>query len=274
MKKNKKILVAGCILLSIYILTALFAPILAPFDATSDRDTPYLPPSKVHLLGTNDIGQDIFSELIVGTRLSLLVGVTAASISLFIGLIFGVTAGWFGGVADHILSAICSFFIAIPFFPLVILLSALIKGGPLTSAIILGLLGWPETARILRSQTTQLRERQYVLDIRAMGAGNAYILKRHVLRELLPMAAYRFILSFRSGILAESTLSFLGLGSPTAKSWGNMLYYAQARNAFLTGTWKWWVLPPGFAVAFLVFALLLISYSFEEVSDPRLEGKV
>jgi len=267
---SKKTLYAGCILFAAYIVVAVFAPLIAPFDAFADRGTPYLPPSSVHILGTNDVGQDIFSELLVGARQSLLVGLTAAAISLGIGVVFGVSAGWFGRVVDGVLSAICSFFITIPFFPLVILLSALIGGGALTPAIILGLLGWPETARILRAQTYTIRERQYILDIRAMGAKNGYILTRHVLRELVPMGAYRFILSFRAGVLAEATLSFLGLGSPIAKSWGNMLYYAQARNAFLTGTWRWWVLPPGLALAGLVFALLLVSYYFEEASDPRL----
>lgn len=270
--RNKKTLIAGCAILLLYFIVAVFASAIAPYDAALDRDMPYLKPSAAHLLGTNDIGQDIFSELIIGVRPSLLVGLIAASISIVIGLLFGVSAGWFGGAPDSVLSAICSFFITVPFFPLVIVLSALIKGGAMTPAIILGLLGWPEIARVLRSQTLSLRQRQYILDIRAMGAGSRYILYRHVLRELVPMAAYRFILSFRSGILAEATLSFLGLGSPLTKSWGNILYYAQARSAFLTGAWKWWVLPPGLAIAVLVFALLLVSYYFEDKSDPRLGG--
>ena len=270
--RNKKIMLAGLAILLVYILTAIFAPAIAPYDAVKDRDAPYLTPSGEHLLGTNDIGQDIFSELIMGARSSLLVGLTAGVISIVIGIVFGVLAGWFGGILDSVLSAVCSFFITVPFFPLVILLSALIRGGPLTSAVILGILGWPEIARVLRAQTISLRGRQYILDIRAMGAGNQYILTRHILRELTPMAAYRFILSFRSGILAESTLSFLGLGSPLSKSWGNILYYAQAKNAFLTGAWKWWVLPPGLAIAGLVFALLLVSYHLEGISDPRIGG--
>jgi len=263
------VLTAGCAILLIYIFIAVFAPLIAPYDAFSDRDSPYLSPSPNHLLGTNDIGQDIFSELIMGVRPSLIVGLIAASVSIAIGMVAGVCAGWFGGIIDGALSAVCSFFITIPFFPLVIILSALIGGGTLTPAIILGLLGWPGIARVLRSQTLSLRERQYIHDIQAMGAGSLYILKRHVLRELLPMAAYRFILSFRSGILAEATLSFLGLGSPLSKSWGNILYYAQARSAFLTGAWRWWVLPPGLALSGLVFALLLISYYLEGKIDPR-----
>jgi len=267
--RGRKPLIAGLAILAIYLIVAVFANYLTPFDMTQ-RSAPHLAPSAEHFLGTNDIGQDIFSELLIGTRQSLLVGFVAASIGLLIGAAFGIFAGWSGGALDRILTAICSFFMTIPFFPLVIVLSALIGGGALTPAIILGLLGWPETARILRSQTIALREKQYILDIRAMGAKNSYILSRHVFRQLVPMSAYRFILSFRAGILAEATLSFLGLGSPTQQSWGNMLFFAQARHAFLTGAWRWWVLPPGLALSGLVFALLLISYYFEETSDPRL----
>ena len=266
--RSKKMAIFGMVILIFYVLVALFAPLLAPFDVSVAGTEPYLPPSSTHLLGTNDVGQDIFSELLIGTRLSLMVGFTAAIISSVIACIFGILAGWLGGIYEHALSAICAFFITIPFFPLVIVLSALIKGGPLTTAIILGLLSWPETARILRAQTIHLKDHQYIQDIKAMGAKNLYILSRHVIRELFPMIIYRFILRFRAAILAEAALSFLGLGSPVAKSWGNMLYYAQAKNAFLTDAWLWWLLPPGIALVILVFALVMISYYFEELSNP------
>lgn len=266
----KNTLIAGCTILAVYIIIAIFAPVIAPFDPSIDRGSPFLPPSAQHILGTNDIGRDIFSELLIGTRLSLLVGFTAAVISLVIGGIIGGLSGWFGGAIDGILSAITTFVITIPFFPIVIILSAIIGGGTLTPALILGLLDWPETARILRAQTISLKSRQYILDIKAMGAGSGYILSRHVSRDLLPFCAYRFILSFRNVVLAEATLSFLGLGSPLAISFGNMLFFAQARHAFLTGTWIWWALPPGLALVGLVFGLLLISLYFEKVVDPRL----
>ena len=269
---RKKTLVVGCTILIIYVLIAAAAPILAPFDPIRDRTQPHLQPSSTHIFGTNDIGGDIYSELLFGTRQSLLIGFTAALISLVIGVIFGVVSGWFHGWVDELLTAVGSLVITIPFFPLVIIISAMAGGGRLAPAVILGLLGWPETARILRAQTLSLREKSYIQDIRAMGAGHYYILTRHVLRALVPMLAYRFILSFRAGILAEATLSFLGLGTPLVMSWGNMLYFAQARNAFLTGAWRWWVVPPGAALMILVFALLLISYYFEQASDPRLES--
>lgn len=268
--RSKRFARAGAALLSLYIITALFAPRLSPFDSSAYKTEAFLPPGGVHILGTNDIGQDIFSELLIGARVSLLVGFVAGVISIGLGVLFGVTAGWFGGALDQGLSAVCVFFVTLPFFPLVIVIAGLMKGGPLTQAVILGLLGWTEIARVLRSQTLLIRSRNYVEDIRAMGAGNGYIISKYILRGLFPMIAYRFILRFRSGILAESALSFLGLGSPVAKSWGNMLYYAQARNAFVIGAWKWWVLPPGLALTGLICALVMIGYYFEEKSDPRI----
>lgn len=269
---RKKTLVAGCIILTIYIIIAVAAPVLAPHDPLRDRAVPHQPPSLTHILGTNDIGGDIFSELMLGAGQSLLIGFSAAAISLTIGALFGVMAGWFGGWVDECLTAIGSLFITIPFLPLVIIISAMAGGGRMTPAIILGLLGWPETARVLRSQTFSLREKAYIQDIRAMGAGTYYILTRHVLRSLVPMLVYRFVIAFRTGVLTEATLSFLGLGSPLVISWGNMLYFAQVRSAFLTGAWRWWVIPPGAALMGLVFALLLISYYFEQASDARLES--
>jgi len=268
---KKTTLVIGCAILAIYLIVAIAAPAIAPHDPVRGRVQPHLAPSSAHILGTNDIGADIFSELLYGTRQSLIIGFMAAAIALTIGIIFGVAAGWFGGWLDECLTAIGSVFITVPFLPLVIVISAMAGGGSLTPALILGLLGWPETARILRSQTMSLREKSYIQDIRAMGAGSFYILTRHILRALVPMLAYRFILAFRSGVLTEATLSFLGLGTPLVISWGNMLFFAQARHAFLTGAWRWWVVPPGAALMVLVFALLLVSYYFEKISDPGLE---
>jgi len=269
----KRYLIIGCAIFAVYVIAAIFAPALAPFDPMSDRAAPHLPPSRTHLLGTNDIGRDIFSELLIGTRRSLIIGFLAAGIALTAGAAVGIISGVLhGSVIDGILRAVSSFFMTVPFFPLVIVLSALVVGGAYTPAVILGLLGWPETSRLLRAQTISLLSQQYIQDIRAMGASRGYLLMRHVPRELFPLASARFILAFRAGVLAESTLSFLGLGAPTALSWGNMLYFAQARHAFLTGAWRWWVLPPGFVLAVLVFALFLMGYYFEEAANPRLEA--
>ena len=130
-------------------------------------------------------------------------------------------------------------------------------------AVILGVLSWPETARVLRAQTIQIRARDYLQSIRAMGAGDWYILTRHVLRELLPLVLYQAVLRVKSGILMESSMSFLGLGNPLVKSWGSMIFYAQSRNALITGAWVWWVIPPGLCICLVCLTLMMISYSLE-----------
>ena len=268
--KNKATFTVGSVCILLFVLIAVFAPLLAPCDPNEMVDVSYCRPSAEHILGTNDIGQDIFSELIYGTRYSLLIGFLTALISGGIALIVGVTAGWFGGVLDRLLMNLTTFVITVPYYPLVILLAALTKGGLLTMAMILGTTSWPEMARVIRAQTRKIRKNEYITSIRAMGAGSLYIMVRHILPELSLFVLYRLILRFRSAIIAESSLSFLGLGSATAKSWGAILFYAQNKNAFLTNSWAWWVIPPGVSILILVFSLFLVSYSMEEKAAPRM----
>lgn len=139
-----------------------------------------------------------------------------------------------------------------------------------TMAVILGATSWPEMARVIRAQTMKIKKNEYITSIQAMGAGSLYIMARHIVPELFLFVFYRLILRFRSAIMAESSLSFLGLGSATAKSWGTILFYAQNKNAFLTNSWSWWVIPPGVSILILVFSLFLVSYSLEERGVPRM----
>ncbi len=268
--KNKTSFIIGMVFIGLFTAAAVFAPLIAPYDPNELVDASFCRPSAAHLLGTNDIGQDIFSELVYGTRYSLLIGLLTALISGGIALVVGILAGWFGGIADRILMNVATFVITIPYYPLVILLAALTRGGLVTTSLILGMTSWPEMARVVRAQTMKIRQNEYITSIRAMGAGSLYIMGRHILPELSLFVFYRMILRFRSAILAESSLSFLGLGSATAKSWGTILFYAQNKNAFLTDSWAWWVIPPGLAILILVFSLFLVSYSLEEKAAPRM----
>lgn len=253
----------GLILLAV-ILCALLAPILAPFNPYVAVAAPLLPPGGAHLLGTNDIGQDIFSELLYGARTSLLVGVLSAGISLGLGLVVGMLSGWFSGLwADRLLSKVTAFFLTLPFIPTVIVLSAFTGPGTTGMAVILGVLSWPELARVLRAQTIQIRNSGYLQAIGAMGASNGYILTRHVVRELFPLLLSRGVERVKSGILMESSLSFLGLGNPLVKSWGSIIFYAQSKSALLTGAWVWWVIPPGLCICLVCMSLMLISYALE-----------
>ena len=261
----------GIIIVLSIVCVGIFADFIAPYDANLIVGTPFQAPSEAHILGTNDIGQDIFSELIIGARYSLLVGFITMCISATIGILIGVIAGWYGGVIDSIFMKITSFVYVIPYLPLVIILSSLLGGSLTTTAVVLGVCSWPEMARVLRAQTMKIKKKEYIMTLVAMGASSWFILTRHVSRELSPLIAYRVVARFKNAILAESTLSFLGLAASTVKSWGSMLYYAQVKNAFLTSAWKWWVIPPGLMISLLAFGLMLMSYSIEGKADPRLE---
>lgn len=270
---SKKIGILGLCLFLMLAFIAVFAPWLAPWDPYVSSDLPFLSPSSSHLLGTNDIGQDIFSELLYGTRTSLLIGFLSAAISLFLGTLIGMAAGWFGGHIDGFLSKVMAFFMTIPYLPAVIIISAFTKPGIVTTSLILGIMSWSGTARMVRAETMTIVQKDYIEAIRAMGASGSYILFHHVLKELMPLLFHRGIIRVRAGILSEASLSFLGLGSTVEKSWGTMIYYGQAKNALLTDAWLWWILPPGLAIALIACSLIMISYYLEERSDRRLEVK-
>lgn len=263
----------GMVIFGFMVLVALLAPVLAPYDPYASVDQVYLPPSPQHLLGTNDIGQDILSEIIYGTRTSLAIGLLSAAISLSIGTVLGLLAGWYGGAVDRLVTKLTAFFLTIPFIPSVIILSAFTKPGLWTTSFVLGIMSWAQTARVVRTQTMEIRNRDDIRTIKAMGASGGYILRRHVVRELLPWLMYQGAGRVKSGILSESSLSFLGLGSTTQKSWGTIIYYAQAKNALLTDAWLWWIIPPGVCIILVSCALMLMTYGAEETSDRRLAAR-
>ena len=272
--KNKAIGIVGLVLIAVIACLAIFAPLIAPYDPNAVVGPSYAKPNAEFLLGTNDVGYDIFSELVYGAQYSLLVGLTSAAIAAGIGIVVGVLSGWFGGAIDSILMKITSFFITIPYLPLVIVLTAFLPKGFISMSLILGLVSWPEIARILRSQTMKMRSREYILSIQAMGVSHWYVIRTHVIRELFPLVTYQLILRIKSSILSEAALSFLGLGEPTIKSWGSMLYYAQAKDAFMTDAWLWWVIPPGLCIAVLSFGLMLVGYVVEGNMNPEMEAAV
>lgn len=262
----------GAIVLLLIVLVALFAPLIAPYDPYVRVAPPFQTPSAGHLLGTNDIGQDIFSELIWGTRISLGIGFFAAAIAITLGIMIGIFSGYYRRWLDTALMRLVDVVLVIPFLPLMILLAAYL--GPQLSNIIIviGILTWAGPARVIRSQVLSLREFGYVLAARSLGSTDLMIMLRHILPGILPIALAQFIRAVSSVILIESSLAFLGLGDPTAKSWGTILYYAQARGAFLTGAWIWWVLPPGIMITFTVLAFALTGYTIEEILNPRLRS--
>jgi oligopeptide/dipeptide ABC transporter ATP-binding protein len=272
-KKNGSGLI-GLGMLVIILIMAIFAPIIAPYNSSSTSSAGlsdvYNPPSAKHWFGTDDAGQDVFSNFIFGARVSLTVGFFAAFISIIIGGIFGLVAGFFGGRWENFIMRITDIMLVIPDLPLMVVIVALTKPSLLNIIFVIGLLGWTTTARVVRSQTLAVKSRKFVLRARAIGAGKGHIVIHHILPLVMPILVVQAVLVVSLAILNESALSFIGLGDPTALSWGQMLNYAFGRGAMSTGAW-WALVVPGFGIVWVVLGLTLLGQGLEKVLNPRLD---
>jgi peptide/nickel transport system permease protein len=266
--------VAGTIMLGIVVLAAIFAPWIVPYDPYArvqvTPDDILAPPSPQHILGTDDAGKDVFSQLIYGARVSLLVGFTASFMSMLIGTTVGLVAGYFGGRVDNILMRIVDFLLVIPDLPLALVIIAVWGRGLPKIIFVIAIFSWTYTARLVRAQTLSVKERQYITRARALGADSRRIILRHIVPQVLPLIVAQSVLDISAAILAESSLSFLGLGDPTLISWGNMLNFAFER-AISRQAW-WFLLPPGFAILWVTLALILMGTAIEEVVNPRIKS--
>lgn len=256
------------------IAVALFAPWLAPYNPNSSVrvtiDSIYVPPTPEHLLGTDDAGKDVLTNLIYGARISLIVGFFAAFISLIIGGLVGIVAGFMGGAVENALMRFTDILLVIPDLPLMIILVALLGRSLWIIIFVLGILGWTSTARVVRAQTLSVKERKFVQRARAIGAGNLYIIRRHIFPPVFPLMVVNGVLVISIAIYNESVLGFLGLGDPTQLSWGQMLNFAFTRGAMSVGAW-WALMPPGMAIVWVVLGLTLLGNGLERVFNPRLE---
>ena len=259
----------GLVLIVGLVLTAVFAPWLAPFDPTERVGRPFQAPSATHPLGTNDIGQDILSELIYGTRISLTVGTLAAFLAIVIGTAVGLVAGYFQRTG-MLLMRVVDIILVLPFLPLLILLAAYLGRSLFNTVLVIGLLSWASTARVIRSQVLTCAQYDYVSAARCIGARHSHIIMRHLLPHVLLLAVGQFVEATSAAILLEASLSFLGLGDPLQKSWGTILYWAQVRGAFLTPAWLWWVLPPGLMIVAASLGFALVGFALEQKLNPRL----
>jgi len=267
--REQRLALVGLAMLALFGLLAAFAPSLSPHDP-AEMDTPMLPPNRPHPLGTNDIGQDILSELLYGARFSLFIGFLSAMASTAIGLCLGLISGYYDRVGFAVMRVV-DVFLAIPRFPLIILMAAFLKPGLRTLVLFFVLLGWPRATRLVRSQILTERNREYVDAVRLVGASDLRILSRHLLPSSISIALVRFIMEFQHVILAESGLSFLGLGDPTVKSWGAILHYAfEYPTIFISDVWVRWAMPPGICITLVVLALTFTGFSLEEWAEPRL----
>jgi peptide/nickel transport system permease protein len=267
----------GLAILLFFILTAVFAPYISPYNPYTRVDRPLRPPSSSYLLGTNDIGQDIFSELIYGTRVSLTIGFMAALFTVVIGTLVGVVAGFLGGSVDEVLMRFTDVIMILPNIPLLILLMVIFgKASFFIMILSLSITGWTGTARMVRSSTLSIKERTYVEASKAIGAGEGHIILKHILPNVSPLIMATMIYQVAGAMMSEAGLAFLGFGDPGHKSWGMVLHYAQTSGGWYANqgypAW-WWIIPPGILIALTVASLVLIGQTFEEIINPRLRGR-
>lgn len=270
---NRKALMGSLIIL-FFVFVAVFAnqiaPISGPAGANRMVGRPHDPPSSEHIFGTTRQGQDVFTQVVHGTRSSLSVGFLTGTIIIFFCILFGVTAGYVGGLVDEILSLITNVFLIIPGLPLIIVVAGwLERPGAISIVLVLSFTSWSWGARVLRSQTLSLRNREFVAAARVAGEPVWRIVFFEILPNMTSLVVSSWIGAVLYVILAHATLEFVGLGDPNAVSWGTILYWAQNNQALLTRAW-WTFIPPGVCIASLGLSLTLINYGIDEITNPRL----
>jgi peptide/nickel transport system permease protein len=265
----------GLCILAAVILLALLAPLLAPestLDVTRITAPQNQPPTWANPLGTDPAGRSVLALLVWGARVSLLVGFSATAVSMVIGTIVGMAAGHFTGTAQAVLMRVIDFFLVVPGLVLAIVLSSVIGPGVATIIIAIGITSWAGTARLVRSQTLTVEARPYIERGWALGASDGHIITKHVLPAVMPLVLANTTLTVGSAVIAESTLSFLGLGDPGSISWGSMLKTALDTGAATGGYW-WYVLTPGIAIVIVVLSFTLVGRAVESVINPTLRGR-
>lgn len=249
----------GVLLLLFFALMALLAPVIAPYDPEELLGMPNQRPSAAHWLGTNDIGQDIFSELLYGSRISLRIGVAAALTVTVIGSTLGMVAGYYKGAADKAFTVLTNVAMTIPSLPLTILLVGFLKAGMLGMIAAICITSWAGTARVVRARVLQLRELPYIQTEKLMGVSSFKILFKHIVPNITDMVLTRCALSVGGAMMTETSLSFLGLGSFTQKSWGNILHFAFYRNGVINNMW-WWYVPPILCISGCMLGFVLVTH--------------
>ncbi len=267
--RNRKV-VFGLSTILFFVLVAIFGPMFVHTDPNAFSDNLLSPPSASNWLGTTQTGQDVFAQVIYGTRVSIFWGFLTGLLVTILSITIGLCAGYFGGIVDDILSLLINIFLVLPALPLAIVLAAYFPfKGPLTVAIVITITSWAYGARVLRAQTMSMRRRDFVEAARASGERTLRIIFFEILPNEISVVAAGFVGTVLYVIIFEASLEFIGLGSPTVVSWGSMFYWAQNNDALLLGAW-WWFVPPGLCIAVLGAALAFINFGIDEMANPRL----
>jgi peptide/nickel transport system permease protein len=267
---------AGLVILLLFVLLAAIGPVVYGPE-WEDPTCPcagelYQPPSARFPFGTDDVGRSVLALTIRGARTSLVVGFAATLISVLIGAVVGIVAGFYGRWSELVLMRLTDWFLVIPFLPLAIVLASILEPSLGVIILVIGITSWPSTARIVRAQVLSVKTRPYVERARALGAGGWHLVTRHILPNVGPIIFANTVLLIAIAILSETTLSFLGLGDPTATSWGTILDTAFNDGAATTGRW-WWLVPPGVAIVLVVLSFTMCGYALDEILNPRLRRR-
>lgn len=270
---SNKRAVFGTILLLLFILLAIVGPMVYSYEHDGyflgDRLSG---PNEEYRLGFDEMGRDVFGALIYGARASLAIGFFVTLLIALVGTTFGIAAGYYGGLLDIILMRITEAFMLIPTLPLMLTLAAIIGQKFSNIILILGLTGWTGTARLVRSQTLTIKERNYVERAKSLGASNTYIMRKHIFPNVFPLIFSNIILLVQNAIISESTLAFLGIGDPRIPTWGQLLRSAREHGAVTIGSW-WLFVPAGFMIVLLASSFVFIGYGFDEILNPKLRKR-
>ncbi len=268
--------VIGISILIVFVIVAVIGPHVAPYEVDMTINGQFerlLPESREHLMGTDVFGHDVFSQLLYGAKTSITVGVVAAFISSFLGAMIGLYSGYVGGWKDEVIMRLNDIALSIPWLVLMIIIAAFMGSIDLMGIIlVIGLTGWSGTARLVRAQVLSLRERQYIERARAIGSDDMHIITRHILPNAFPLVFANTILTVAGSILAEATLSFLGLEPQGVVTWGTMLSDAQEAGAFTIGL-HWWIVAPGLCIVVVVLGFTLLGYALDDVMNPKLRKR-
>ena len=266
---HRPTIVAGIVIVMLFTVVALLAPVLEPYSVKSASGEPFAPPSATHWLGTDDAGVDMLSLVIAGAQNSMLVGFAAAAVAVLIGGALGILAGYRGSWSETGVVGVTDFFLVIPALPLMIVLAALFGQTIYHIVLVIGLLSWMSVTYVVRAQVHTLKERGFVARARSLGAGDLSIIRRHILPHVAPLLVAQTVLTIASAVFFEAALAFIGLGDPARISWGTIIQNAFLHSAVSYGAW-WAIVPPGVCIALVVLGSFLIGQGVEEAMNPRL----
>jgi len=261
----------GVLIVAFFVGLALFGPLISPYNPYAFVARPYLQPSVEHLLGTDGIGRDLLSQLLWGSRITLLIGFVVAVSVIIVGSAVGLAAAYYGGLIDELLMRFTDELMVLPSLPLMIWLATMLGQNMWNTILVLAIFGWPSMARMVRSETLSIKNRPFVDAARVSGAGDLSLMTRIILPNVAPLIVANGILSIIGAILGEASLSFLGLGDPFNMSWGTILYFAQIEGAFYNNGWAW-ILAPGLSIASIGMAITFIGTAITDIANPRLRS--